>query len=113
MKVDAYLLFDVERLEEEVHQKRLAAADAAPEVNTLAGQPARVAAPQQPEDPAAPRRSGTQAVLQLGQLLNDGLLCDVAGVPLSQQAFLIGLANTQDCSYPFFAALPAAERTPS
>ena len=95
MKVDASLRFERERLEEKVHQKSLAPAYAAPEVQ--AGNPGNriPVARQELREPPFWRRRRQQALLQIGEQLDDARLRRITHVTVLQQVLLVSVANIQ------------------
>ena len=85
VKVNAALADDVEVVEEEVHEPGLAAADAAPDIETF--QRRRFAARRKPaaQEPGAAFRGGFQADRELRKLLDELLLSGIANVPRARE----------------------------
>ncbi len=104
VKVDSFFALDSQRFEEEVHQKGLAAADPAPQVQSstdfLIGAPV---APEETQQALLPGRL-LQTQLQGFEYCDDGLLRRIALVAFPTETVLVSLANTQNTGYPFRAA---------
>jgi hypothetical protein len=94
MKVDAFFLLDIEALVKQVHQKRLAAADATPYIESTYGL-ARLAPEEHCAQPPfwGPLRGDTRLqVLETSDYIE---LCGVPGVALSTQAGFVGFSDFQ------------------
>jgi len=94
MKVDAFFLLDSEALVKQVHEKGLAAANAAPKVEPAQGL-ARFAAEEHRAQPAFTRPLRGDACLEILEAGYDVELCRIPGVPLSAQAGFVGFADFQ------------------
>ena len=98
VEVHTPLTVDVERLVEKVHQEGLAASDTAPDVQACL---ALVPAAEYPAEQAGTRVATlSEAVLEVGEQTDDGLLRDVALVTLALKAPGVSLANVQVSRYP-------------
>jgi hypothetical protein len=111
MKMNALLLFDSERFEEQIHQKCFAAANTTPYVESRDGNTARSGALAEKPRNAATGPCGLQLQLQIGQQVDDLRLCRILFVVIGVEACLVGLANTRDSGYPFICTANTSART--
>ncbi len=111
VEVDAQLVLEGQFLEEQVHEQGLAAAHAAPEIES-AHRLHREASGETAGEAAAKRRAGAgvgdQFVVQALQLRNCGLLGRVAGQILPAHAFQVTVADGHGATEP----TPSGRRPP-
>jgi hypothetical protein len=111
VKVDAPLPVDCESLEEQIHEERLATANAAPDIKPGLGCAARSGGTaQQPPQPA-PRPCCLQASLQLIERIDDLILGRVPLMAVATQTVFVGLANSLDTGYPFLRRITRRAET--
>jgi hypothetical protein len=111
MEMNALFFFDSKRLEEQIHQKCFAAADATPDIKSLHGiiVCSGAAAEQLRNATMGPCR--LQLLLQVGEQRDDLRLRRVLFVAIGVEACLVGLANTRNSGYPFSCTAKTLTRT--
>jgi len=101
MKMNTLFLFDPQRLKKQIHQECLATTNSAPDVEAWIAFSIRLICTTKQLQPPAPRSVGMQALLQLVEMCDDFLLRRIPLMAFTMEAFLVGLANSQNTGYPF------------
>jgi hypothetical protein len=101
VKMDSFLVLHSQRLEEQVHQERLATPNTAPEISAPdVAVRRRIRAPEETADTAL-RPVFVQPLSQIVEQIDNCLLGHVSFVAMGKEAGFVGLANSQNSGYPF------------
>ena len=106
MKMNPFLFLDLQTVEEQVHQKGLAAADTAPDIETFDPACLRLGTCRKnTQKPTSNRLVVLNALLQVFEPLDDVELGWITDVTFTSEAVLICLANFQSTLLPVFSTL--------
>jgi len=91
----------LQRFEKQVHQKRLAATNATPDIESVrVRNVGGLSWPQEVENATPAGAFRLQTALQFLEFGNYCFLRNIAFVTMTMQAFFVGLAHVQDTGYP-------------